>query len=504
MSDPLPGSPAKLERVERHLSRQRGAGVRNLATSFGFSFALSAAPTPAIEHPQETPAKRRKSAHAVAEEPERAAEKSVENLKDSTAGLKPRVRRRLEAVAEDETTAEREDGRDSLSVAVKKKGRPKKTKIHVEAKEVPLPTTVPERRPRRNAAASALVKVAEGFAEEASSIDKKRRDPEPEKPARRGCRKTAPTDTVEEAVLVADTGDKDAARGPLGDVAQDGVFLHADNATLKTTARPSERKRKVAESTANRIPLGESHVNIQSKSPEKRSESAGKDLERKCSPTSPIKKVKARVTNTKRNDRKLFDSGALESADGATVPAAVYSTVEVHNKQWVSANRRRKFDEEGAGHQSPAEHKNKSKAAAPRLRKPARVEATLSRGDCQTAAEMSEDYGEPRTVAKNDKASTLVVSQKMRSDAQEEKVLHQTRRSAVTKLKTHVKPTERVTVLQGEEDVDWLFETTEQRNVPARQAKKRPTAKRSHRAKSPDVDLDEMLSSIAAWAPKHR
>jgi hypothetical protein len=464
-------------------------------------------------------------------------------LKDSTAGLKPS--RRLEAGIEDETTAEQEDGRDSLSVTVKKKGRPKKTRIHIEAKEIPVPTTVPERRPRRNAAASALAKVAEGFAEEASSIDKKRRDPEPEKPARGGRGKTAPTDTVEKAVLVADTGDKDTEREPLGDVAQDEVPLHADNATSKTTARPSGRKRKVAESTTNRIPLGETHVNIRSKSPEKRSESAGKDLERRCSPTSPIKKVKARViTKTKRNARKLFDSDALESADGATVPVAVYSTIEVHNKQRLSANRRGKCDEEGAGHQSPAEIKNKSKAAAPRVRKPARVEATLSCGDRQTAAEKTDDNGQPRTVAKNGKASTLVVSQKIgkpretklagstgkcknseksgpfpsplfetfgidhrlrkRPDAQEEKALHQTRRSAVTKLKTHVKPAERVTVPQGEEDVEWLFETTEQRNVPARQAKKRPTTKRSQRAKSPDVDLDEMLSSIAAWAPKPR
>ncbi|CAK1354600.1 unnamed protein product [Cercospora beticola] len=58
-------SPAKHDRIERHIQRQRGAGVRSLATSFGFSFGLPIAPPapPAFgsTHAEERPAKRRKS-----------------------------------------------------------------------------------------------------------------------------------------------------------------------------------------------------------------------------------------------------------------------------------------------------------------------------------------------------------------------------------------------------------------------------------------------------------
>ncbi|KAF2717311.1 hypothetical protein K431DRAFT_315828 [Polychaeton citri CBS 116435] len=53
-------SPSKNDRIERHLMRQRGAGVRSIASNFGFSFALTRQELVPRE-PQEPPNKRRKT-----------------------------------------------------------------------------------------------------------------------------------------------------------------------------------------------------------------------------------------------------------------------------------------------------------------------------------------------------------------------------------------------------------------------------------------------------------
>lgn len=215
MSNVALESPAKRERVERHLSRQRGAGVRNLATNFGFSFAVSGAATLVSDRAKEVPPrKRRKSTHIK-------SGNDVGESKDSrncpgggsavaVAVAKPKDWRLLEALKEQEVVVLREDGGETF----KKAGRPKKKTVLCGERDTvsvaaQVPVSIPERRPRRHAATSALAKVAEGFAEEATEIDKKRRDPEPEKAPRRGRTKTAFTATAQ-AVVPKVPGDMNA------------------------------------------------------------------------------------------------------------------------------------------------------------------------------------------------------------------------------------------------------------------------------------------------------
>jgi hypothetical protein len=132
-----------------------------------------------------------------------------------------KAKRRFVAIEDDEAGVARQtDVDDSFTKTAKKRGRPRKEdntaqapiKIakktakaralrkveedapnashHVQVAESAMSRSV--RRPRRQAAASAMVKVTEGFIEEAAPIDKKRRDPEPEKTVKHGRKKATP------------------------------------------------------------------------------------------------------------------------------------------------------------------------------------------------------------------------------------------------------------------------------------------------------------------------
>ncbi|EME48707.1 hypothetical protein DOTSEDRAFT_76259 [Dothistroma septosporum NZE10] len=133
------GSPCKQDRIEKHLSRQRGAGVRNLTTNFGFSFGLQPANVEQQDHEQ-PPAKRRKSIHPQGTE---TAEESFALLAGDTQPQRPRTTRQtaakrkqprtFESPSDDklETVATRRSGvqEDSLLVVKKltaRKGRPKR------------------------------------------------------------------------------------------------------------------------------------------------------------------------------------------------------------------------------------------------------------------------------------------------------------------------------------------------------------------------------------------
>ncbi|SMY19587.1 unnamed protein product [Zymoseptoria tritici ST99CH_1A5] len=236
------GSPAKLERIERHLSRQRGAGVRSLATSFGFSLGLPAATVLQDASSEGPAAKRRKLSNvcnglviptaATKEQGSEKAELMLHNECEQNAPTttKLKARRRFEAMDDER---KQQDLDDSFTKTAKKRGRSKKGEIAVKTapvKATKKPTKartkrkakedVPEerhdvekstdvgvekpvRRPRRQAATSAMAKVTEGFVEEAAPIDMKRREPEPEKVVKRGRKKAVPVIAVQEVVEVA-------------------------------------------------------------------------------------------------------------------------------------------------------------------------------------------------------------------------------------------------------------------------------------------------------------
>lgn len=542
-----------MERVERHLIRQRGAGVRNLATSFGFSLGLAIAPIIITNEAfDEPPAKRRKSDHIVNEE---RAGSPVVQAEASAAEVKPKVRRRFETVIEDEAPIVRDDGRDVFKPTVKKKGRRKKTLVHVEVEEVPMAAVVPERRPRRQAAASATVKVTEGFVEEATSIDKKRRDPEPDKPVRKGRKKAVAVVTTDAEVADSNSEEISERLEPTTIFIQQQDVQPVDNKKAKSASRPTKRKLKTKESPTKRIPLGETHANLPSKSPEKQAKAKDQETERCYSPASPVRKVKAKAAVTKRVSKKISTAVRPSKITGATEVVAIeLSSVQSHDR--VEDSTSQSVNEVDRRHESPARTKPASKAAKSRTRKPAHAATTHSDGDCEAIAEKPEachlppppveqniipsstaleegakpkqsraagstnQPGQPilnapkllPQEASGDKKSTKeepcppkkqkVPLQSKCADIPQAKA--RTKSAETTKSKAKTKPAQLEKPPGDEEDVDWLFETIEKRKTPSRQSKRKAPTKSVRRAQSPEVDLDEMLSNIASWAPKRR
>ncbi|CZT16996.1 uncharacterized protein RCC_02828 [Ramularia collo-cygni] len=536
MSDILAGSPAKLERVERHLIRQRGAGVRNLATSFGFSLALSVAPVTAIDL-DAPPAKRRKS---TAEE--KAPDGPSGQPEGNVVVVKPKKFRRMENVVEDEAGDLSEHKQESFSTTVKKRGRPKKTHVHVEVDEVPVITAVPAKRPRKNAATNALAKVAEGFAEEAQPIDKKRRDPQPEKAARKSRKKTASAEDVNDApadsTIECGRHVSDEAVTPLGRQ----EVQHVEIMKAKPAARSTKGKRKPVAVPIKRVPLGETHANIPSKSPEKQTKVANEDAAESRSPSGPkrIVKAKSKPTTTESSSQKLL---AVEGDGVAIAPIATNSELESRRQNGGSSNDWGQCDHAGTSDQSLAKAKAKPRpqAAASRSRKAVDAEVHLLFHNRESDAENNEESRPPPLAVENGNAMASTAAAKhgmqlvprrgsanaqlkgrqklglkaspqeanggtelaeRRSVAPEQKVPPPSKRAAT--IRPVAKTTEMGTAPQEEEDLDWLFETTVKRKRPTRQTKQKPPAKTARRAQSPEVDLDEMLSNIASWAPKRR
>ncbi|KAF7193407.1 hypothetical protein HII31_05282 [Pseudocercospora fuligena] len=132
-------SSPKHNRNERHLQRQRGAGARNLTTSFGFVLGLPldlpAQPVADPSHAIEPPAKRRKvfrenvkeSGHVLDHAQGPAAKE--ESIRQTQSTFGSRSRRRFNTLPEEKDTLPKLQTDDSFAEArpvVRKRGRPKK------------------------------------------------------------------------------------------------------------------------------------------------------------------------------------------------------------------------------------------------------------------------------------------------------------------------------------------------------------------------------------------
>ncbi|KAK3702419.1 hypothetical protein LTR37_014885 [Vermiconidia calcicola] len=232
-------SPAKQQRVERHLMRQRGAGARTISANFGFSVAFGAPPSNDATTVHEEPTtERRKTIRRdellptterrrtiLRNELESTTERRKTILRNellptvdiehgsvlATKTPKPVKKRRKLALddehnepgqvqlrpAEDsfvtglgnkkKAAHETQASEDSFVVGLatkKKAGKKGKAAATVQSGvkvEEVVAEPVAEGRPKRRAAAMAAGKVTDGFAEEAAPIDKKRRNVETEK-----------------------------------------------------------------------------------------------------------------------------------------------------------------------------------------------------------------------------------------------------------------------------------------------------------------------------------
>lgn len=438
---------------------------------------------------------------------------------------KPKKKRRFETVVEEETVAIRDERRDSFSAtAKKKKGRPKKADVQVELVEESVTTIAPERRPRRRAAASALARVTEGFAEEDAPIDKKRRDPEPEKPARRDRKKAVPAVLVEDVELEKESASQE--HGVPDPVSQKQEIQVVGTVAKKTAARPAKRKRKVLESPSERVPLGETDVNVPS--PKKQDKTAKANTAEICSPTSPVAKIAAKVaakTATKR--RKAVElpkeSDAVDTSQSKSTAPKARKPVR---RDVATSDRSRKGITEKAEKKlpptTPAEPSEESTSKVSPNIKVSR-ESESAEKSAQPSEESTSKVSSKIKVTRESKCADKPVQPKRSQkpvpkpppvpkpcnlDHTAKKDSHPLQHEVPDLLSTKPakpkprakKAAEPAATSQQDEDVDWLFETIKKPNLRSRQLQRKPPVKSTQRAKLPDFDLDdEMLSNIASW-----
>jgi hypothetical protein len=175
--------------------------VRNLISSFGFSFAVGPAQVACHVHSQEPPSKRRR----IDDEVKTASTLPIQEPEQSKA-----ISKSVEVVQSLEAEAERA-GCETLNEVVieskassrtqpAKRGRKKKAAaIAVEIivkqdEEADAPNTTSRARPKRRAAEDAAAKVIADLIEEELPIDKKRRDEVPREITRKRGAKVAAND----------------------------------------------------------------------------------------------------------------------------------------------------------------------------------------------------------------------------------------------------------------------------------------------------------------------
>lgn len=478
--------------------------MRSLATSFGFSIALSTATVPVIERSEEPPAKRRKSVHPSSQEPSRATKESVAVPRGSFNGEKRDVGRHVKTVVE-ESAADGDEGRDSsVETAKKRKDRAKKTRVYVELNEEQATKVAPAERPRRRAAVSASAKVTEGFAEEAAPIDRKRRDPEPVKPARKGYRQVGITTPVKHVLIETHDESKHRVRKDLEILPQAQKVVQVEPVMTKNATCAVKRKLKAP----GRLPLRETDANVPSTSPKKHDKLPDDDSGEVGSPTR-LKSIATQAAMKKRRGLELSAETEALLKDGSSAEERCqheYKTLTVRELTpgelpAASAHRSRKaakvtFEQ----NLQPTVSAKRNKASISKVsrnievsrkikvsQKPQYTDFAVEPQESQMSAleppEAPDPFHLDRTAGKQ--------SQTFRREMQP--LPSNQSRPRAKKL------VEAISRSQPEEDVEWLFDTAKVPNLHTRGTKRKPIA-RLPRAMLPDLDLDDdMLSSIASW-----
>jgi hypothetical protein len=184
-------SPSKQQRIERHLMRQRGAGVRIVSANFGFDIGLSQQSTSIASSVQEEDPAKRSRTHSDTDE-KILAHVGAQKAKGTTAKTS-KLKRRFEVIEDEITRPAEREGEDSFVAGAKRKSKKRKVAStaaqRVDIAEGWAKKPNPPERPKRRAAAQAAERVANDLLEEKAPIDKKRRQDEPYDKPKRSVRK---------------------------------------------------------------------------------------------------------------------------------------------------------------------------------------------------------------------------------------------------------------------------------------------------------------------------
>lgn len=440
---------------------------------------------------------------------------------------RPKARRRLESLEEDVQMEAETSAKDDSFLAVKRKTKaravPKPRKQQVLSVALPPKAAedeAPSRRPRRQAASKAIDKVSRGFVEEAGNVDKLRRGQDTVPAKRRGVRKAAEAAAIEQQEAAAKSQPpRNAEDGSTKDVAPVLDLTKPIPDSIEHDVKKPKRgrpKRKIVpdgpttaealdqgnETSTVRLPLAETTTNpiLRSTSPEKPSKPLDVGLPETIQQRSPLRIRSPSKAPTHSKDvaqAKRKPSKFVVSKD-SPADKAEPNVVGV-----------------GAGMESedvPGILGSRSKSTGKRKAAPGKVEA---RATCDVEGPRAKD--QPKVKPSKQGAQTEqqisvtdVTAAESHVQHAESKHQHSKReRQRVEATKGDVKSTAATPVEQlsnGEEEVDWLLESnhTSKHTLTGKQTrnnvKRRPP--RSV-AELPDVDLDDLLSNIAAYVPQN-
>ncbi|KAF2161689.1 hypothetical protein M409DRAFT_58776 [Zasmidium cellare ATCC 36951] len=495
-------------------------------TSFGFTFGVAAPETVVpVETAEPAPKRRKLEDHGNTRVHERTHETRDSEPAPKT-DRRPKARRRLESLEEDVQMEAETSAKDDSFLAVKRKTKaravPKPRKQQVLSVASPPKAAedeAPSRRPRRQAASKAIDKVSRGFVEEAGNVDKLRRGQDTMPAKRKVVRKAAETVEIErQKAVVPSQPSRNAEDGSTKDVAPVLELTKPIPDSIEHDVKKPRRgrpKRKIVpdspttvealdqgnETSTVRLPLAETTTNpiLPSTSPEK----LPKPLD-----------VGQPETIQQRSPLRIRSPSKARTHSKDVAQAKRKRSKFVVNKDPPADKAEPNVVGVGAGMESedvPGISGSRSKSTGKRKAAPGKVEARATcdvdgpRAKDQPKVKPSKKGAQPeRQTSGTDVTaaeSHVQHAESKHRDSKRERQLVEATKGDVKR--TVATPGEQLT--NEEEGVDWLLENnyTSKHILTGKQTcknvKRRPP--RSV-AELPDVDLDDLLSNIAAYVPQ--
>lgn len=511
------------------LTRDR---VRSVNIEFGFSFGLGAvAPSDSVTA-EEPPVKRRKTVDQRHDDV--TNRRGVEEYPNTT---KKARRRKLADIEDDLLRSAAGSGGDDSFIKMAKtqsrKGRVKAAMV-VEASMADTKSAVVgvRGRPRRQAAASAANKVTEGFSEEAVAVDKKRRQVEAsvavQDTEKRGRVESDPSEAdIAAANRHPSITQRDQSEGPVAKQMSDEEAYKSQTATLpkrKTTktSRPQQKKRQEAKAKPQ---TKESAVPQEGFCSEVQGKSATGPRDSAVAPARPpLIETSCNVPRTTVSPEKPKATKRVPISRTRKTVKLEVSTRDLHEiaeKGSPESNKRRKVHNEPEQHFNPQDNvvHGPSDIPMPSDRQDpssagAAILQTIRSAVNHDSSVPSRDPGGTSDCMKNKDSTANPSAKTIKADARDAVAIAARPRNASkpkSRRKANLAPATRTSgrhdqyitgVFQtNEDDVDWLFAPEEKLRAPVSHVNTQRARKMFHTApKSRDIDLDDLISNIAAFA----